>query len=60
MLRWALIFFILALLTGVLGFGGIAGTFAMAAKWLFIAFVVLFAITIIANLVSGKKTNPPI
>lgn len=60
MLSWALTFFILAIIAGVLGFSGIAGTLAVAAKWLFIAFVVLFVITLVANFLSGKKTNPPI
>lgn len=60
MLSWALTFFLLAVVAGVLGFGGVAGTFAAAAKLLFIAFVILFVLTLIANLLSGKKTNPPI
>lgn len=41
MLNWALNFFILAVLAAILGFGGLAGTFAWGAKVLFVAFIVL-------------------
>jgi uncharacterized membrane protein YtjA (UPF0391 family) len=41
MLNYAIIFFVLAVITGVLGFGGMAGTFAWAAKTLFIGFIIL-------------------
>jgi uncharacterized membrane protein YtjA (UPF0391 family) len=60
MLGWALTFFLLAVVAAVLGFGGLAGTLAWAAKWLFGAFIVLFVITLIANLVSGRRTPPPV
>lgn len=41
MLTWTIIFLVLALLAGVLGFSNIAGTFAGIAKVLFIVFLVL-------------------
>jgi uncharacterized membrane protein YtjA (UPF0391 family) len=41
MLNWALTFFLLAIVAAVLGFGGIAGTFAWGAKALFMAFILL-------------------
>ncbi len=41
MLRWALIFLIVALIAGVLGFGGIEGQAAWIAKVLLLVFVVL-------------------
>ena len=41
MLRWALTFFILAIVAGVLGFGGIAADSAQIAKILFLVFLVL-------------------
>jgi len=47
MFKWALIFAVIALLAGVLGFGGIAGAAAGIAKILFfvgLALVVLFLI----------------
>ncbi len=42
MLSWALAFFILAIIAGFLGFGGIAFAAAGIAKILFFLFVVLF------------------
>lgn len=47
MLRWALIFLIVALLAAWLGFGAIAGTAAWIAKVLFVLFIVLFFCTLI-------------
>jgi uncharacterized membrane protein YtjA (UPF0391 family) len=52
MLYYSVIFLIIALLAGVLGFGVIAGTAAMIAKILFIIFLVLF----IASLLRGRRT----
>ncbi len=42
MLRWAVGFFIIALIAAILGFGGIAMAAAGMAKILFYIFVVLF------------------
>ena len=50
LLRWALIFFVLALVAGVLGFGGIAGAAAGIAKLLFYIFVVVFVISLIMQM----------
>ncbi|MBI5380489.1 MAG: DUF1328 domain-containing protein [Opitutae bacterium] len=52
MLNYAVIFLIVALLAGVLGFGVIAGTAATIAKVCFVVFLVLF----IASLLRGKRT----
>jgi uncharacterized membrane protein YtjA (UPF0391 family) len=51
MLNYAVIFLIIALLAGVLGFGVIAGTAATIAKVLFLLFLVLF----IASLFRGRR-----
>jgi uncharacterized membrane protein YtjA (UPF0391 family) len=51
MLNYAVIFLIIALLAGVLGFGVIAGTAATIAKVLFLLFLVLF----IASLLRGRR-----
>lgn len=59
MLRLALFFFVLAILSGLFGYGGIAASFAGAAEVLFYVFVVLFVLTLLANLVTGKKTHLP-
>jgi uncharacterized membrane protein YtjA (UPF0391 family) len=51
MLNYAIIFLIVALLAGVLGFGVIAGTAATIAKVLFVVFLVLFVV----SLLRGRK-----
>ncbi len=51
MLSYALIFLIVALAAGVLGFGVIAGTAATIAKVLFVVFLVLF----VFSLLRGRK-----
>ncbi len=60
MLNYAVTFFILAIIAAVLGFGGIAGTLTGAAKIFFIGFIVLFVLSLIANLVRGGKNNLPL
>tara|TARA_R110002020_G_scaffold224599_1_gene434374 strand:- start:252399 stop:252623 length:225 start_codon:yes stop_codon:yes gene_type:complete len=47
MLRWAIIFLVVALVAAVLGFGGIAGTAAGIAKLLALIFIVLFVVSLI-------------
>jgi uncharacterized membrane protein YtjA (UPF0391 family) len=47
MLRWAVIFLVVALVAAVLGFGGIAGAAAGIAKFLFFLFLVLFVLALI-------------
>jgi len=49
MLRWALIFFVVALLAAVLGFTGIAVAAAGVAKVLFFLFVILFLATLLGH-----------
>jgi uncharacterized membrane protein YtjA (UPF0391 family) len=55
MLSWAILFFILALVAAVFGFGGFAGTFAGIAKVLLALFVIAF----IVSLVMGRRSGPP-
>lgn len=42
MLGWAIFFLILALIMGVLGFGGMAHAFAGIAKILLVVFLIVF------------------
>jgi uncharacterized membrane protein YtjA (UPF0391 family) len=51
MLRYALIFFVVALIAALFGFGGIAAGATEIAKILFFIFVVLFVISLVAGLV---------
>jgi uncharacterized membrane protein YtjA (UPF0391 family) len=50
MLRWALIFFVVALVAALFGFGGIALAAAGVAKILFYLFLILFLITLVGHL----------
>ncbi len=47
MLRWAVIFLVIALVAGIFGFGNIAASSAGFAKILFFVFIVLFLISLI-------------
>jgi uncharacterized membrane protein YtjA (UPF0391 family) len=47
MLRWAILFLIVALIAGLLGFGLVAGVAYDAAKILFFVFLVLFVLSLI-------------
>jgi len=51
MLYWALVFLIVALVAGALGFGGIAGVATGIAKVLFFVFLIAFVI----SLVMGRR-----
>ncbi len=53
MLKWAAIFFVIAIIAAIFGFGNIAAGAAAIAKLLFIVFVILFAIVLIAGLIKG-------
>ncbi|HEY2460975.1 MAG TPA: DUF1328 family protein [Candidatus Acidoferrum sp.] len=50
MLRWALGFFIIALVAALLGFTGIALAAAGIAKILFYLFLILFLVTMVGHL----------
>jgi uncharacterized membrane protein YtjA (UPF0391 family) len=49
MLRYAIIFLVIALVAGVLGFGGIAGASVGIAKILFVIFLILFVVSAIMH-----------
>lgn len=51
MLKWSAIFFVIAIIAGLFGFGVIASGAAAIAKILFFIFVVLFAVMLIAGLI---------
>ena len=50
MLRWALIFLVVGLIAGLLGFTGIAGASIGIAKFLFFLFVAMFVLLLILGL----------
>ena len=55
MLRWAAIFFVIALIAALLGFTTIAGAAAGIAKFLFFLFVAIFLILLLMGLFAGKQ-----
>ncbi len=56
MLYWSLVFFVVALIAAVLGFGGLAAGMATIAKILFFLFLVMFVISLLVGL--GKRGGP--
>ena len=50
MLYWALVFLAVALIAGLLGFGGVSTAAAGFAQILFVLFLVLFLASVIAGL----------
>lgn len=60
MLYIALIFFILAMVAALFGYGGIAIAAVGIAKLLFFIFLVVFLIFLIIGLFMGRKPPPPV
>lgn len=54
MLMYVALFLILALVAGLVGFTGLAATFAGIGKILFWLFLVLFAVSLLMHLFAGK------
>ena len=57
MLKWALIFFIISLVAGVLGFTGIATGAAAVAKLLFYIAIALFLLFLVLGLIALKAVK---
>ena len=57
MLRWALVFLVIGLFAGVLGFGGIAGASFAVAKLLFFAFMLIFLVLLIGGLTIARRVG---
>jgi uncharacterized membrane protein YtjA (UPF0391 family) len=54
MLSWVVTFLVVALIAGVLGFGGVAGVSIEIAKAIFFIAVVLFLISAVVGLARGR------
>jgi uncharacterized membrane protein YtjA (UPF0391 family) len=54
MLSWVVTFLVVALIAGILGFGGIAGASVEMAKIIFFIAVVLFLISAVVGLARGR------
>jgi len=55
MLRWAILFLIIALVAGALNFVGLEGAAMWAARVCFIVFLILFVV----SLLFGRGATPP-
>jgi uncharacterized membrane protein YtjA (UPF0391 family) len=60
MLRWALGFFIIAIIAAVFGFGGISAGAADIARICFFFFIVFFVVSLIWALATGRRAGPPL
>ena len=54
MLGWVVTFLIIALIAGVLGFGGVAGASIEIAKIIFFIAVVLFVVSALVGVARGR------
>ena len=55
MLGWVVTFLIVALIAGLLGFGGIAGASVEIAKIIFFIAVLLFLVSAVVGLARGRS-----
>ena len=53
MLKWAIIFFVISVIAGVLGFTGVASTTRTIAKVLFFIALVIFLIVLVFGVLLG-------
>ena len=60
MLKWALIFFIVSIIAGLLGFSGVAAGAASIAKILFFLFLAVAIGIVILAVMAGKKISKSI
>ena len=49
MLRWALLFLVIALVAALFGFTSVAGTAYMAGKLIFFVFLILFVLALLTG-----------
>lgn len=57
MIKWALIFAVIAIVAGVFGFTGIAAGSAAIAKILFFIAIAMFVILLVIGVFVGKKLS---
>lgn len=55
MLGWVVTFLVVALIAGILGFGGIAGASIEMAKIVFFIAIVLFLVSAVFGVVRGRS-----
>ena len=57
MLSWVVTFLVIALIAGVLGFGGLAGASMEIAKIIFFVAIILFVVSAVVGLMRGRRTG---
>lgn len=55
MLDWSLMFFVLAIVAAIFGFGAVATSFAFAAKILFFIFIALLIVSFTMRALRGSS-----
>lgn len=58
MLRWALIFLVVALVAALFGFTNIAGQSMYIARILFFVFLVIFVVSLVYSFLTGRRVSP--
>ncbi len=57
MLKWSLVFLVVAIIAAIFGFGGIAAGAVTIAKVLFYIFLGIFLLMLIAGLMRGASSS---
>ena len=57
MLSWVVMFLVVALIAGILGFGGVAGASIEIAKIIFFVAILLFLVSAVIGLARGRTTR---
>lgn len=58
MLSWVLTFLVAAVISALLGFGGLAVGFAEIARILFVIFLVLFVVSLVSHFARTRAPPP--
>ena len=59
MLNWIITVFVLAVVSAILGFSGMAGIFADVVQFLTALFIVVFLAGLVYDTATGRNTTPP-
>jgi len=60
MFGWAIFFLLVALIAAALGFGGVAAVSVDFARIVFVIALVLFVVSLIYGLITGRQPPPPV
>ena len=60
MLRWAVVFLVVAIIAAIFGFTSIAGDSAWIAKVLFVVFLILMVVSFVFGGLRGRGGVPPV